>query len=427
MRFKNQTYTLLFLLQWLLLLVSCHKSDTSDPVPPDGADRTVLVYMAAQNSLGGANYHRKDSLEIMNGCKDIPMGGRLLMFIDDQQAPRLYEVMCHMDHPRLVRTWDKDVCSTDPAVLTDVLTYVRQNFVSREYGLVMWSHADGWIPPTDRNYPSPQSVPSLLSFGIDAGTNGKWSDVGPQMDVADMAHAIADAGVHCKFIFFDACLMQNLEVDYALRHVTDYVVASPMATPGNGSYYTHDIQSGFFSEDPSDLARTYLQDVQSPALSADYSDFGLSISCIRTAGLDALAQTLSEVLPHSNVMNRTSADLRGVLHYQAYTRRYAFRPHNYDARQALRAILSAEDFARVSALLDEVVVYHGSSPTFWIGPGNFDYQHVPVSTDDYRSVSLFIPQDVYTTNASATTHGDLNEAFRQTEWYRNAGWAQTGW
>lgn len=427
MLFKTNTYTLL-LIASLLLLVSCHKNDApDDPVLPDGADRTVLVYMAAQNSLGGGNYHHKDSLEIMNGHKSIPMGGRVLMFIDDQYAPRLYEVMCNTDRPRLVKRWDKDICSTDPATLTEVLTYVKQHFVSREYGLVMWSHADGWLPPTNTAYPKSVRRPSLLSFGIDNGTNGKWSDVGPQMDVADMASAIAEAGIHCKFIFFDACLMQNLEVDYALRHVTDYVVASPMATPGNGSYYAHDIQSGFFSEDPSDLARTYLEDVQSTSLSADYSDFGLSISCIRTDALEPLAQALRDALPHSTVMNRASADLSDVLHYQAYTRRYALRPHNYDARQALRAILPAEDFHRVSAALDAAVVYHGSSPTFWIGPGDFDYQYVPVSTDDYRSVSLFIPQTVYTTNASATTHGDLNEAFRQTEWYRDAGWAQTGW
>ncbi len=185
----------------LLLVASCQHDKAE--VPADySTGRTVLVYMAAQNSLGSGNYQKSDSLEIMNGAAYLPQNGRLLMFIDDNRAPRLYEVTKDAKTPKLMRQWADDVCSTDPAVLKDVLSYVRTNFKAADYGLVMWSHADGWLPVTDKSYPGYtsefSSTPTVSSFGIDTGSNKLSSDKGTQMDVSDMAEAIIGSGMHPK-------------------------------------------------------------------------------------------------------------------------------------------------------------------------------------------------------------------------------------
>lgn len=403
-------------------LTSCHKDEATLPVR-----HTVLVYMVAQNSLGyrsnsHLSYAQADSAEMVKGLPYIPEDGRILMYIDDNELPRLYELTHHTSTPRLVRRWTSDVCSASPETFGEVLSYVKSAFPSDDYGLVMWSHADGWLPSTDTTY---TRYASPLSFGIDSGPGSHMSNKGAQMNVGDMARTISETGMHFRFMFFDACLMQNLEVAYALRHATDYVIAAPIATPGAGSDYTNDIRYGFFSSDPSDIARTYLRDVQDP--SYDDPGFGLSISSIRTDRLQALADALKEALPHSSLMGRQSPDFSNVLNYQAYLAQYYFRPHNYDARQALRTILPEEYFQRVNEALNEAVAFHGATDRFWIGPGMWSMQSMPVETDDYRSVSLFVPQTVYTTNAPFSVHGDLNEAFRSTEWYRAAGWDVTGW
>lgn len=52
---------------------------------------------------------------------------------------------------------------------------------------------------------------------------------------------------------------------------------------------------------------------------------------------------------------------------------------------------------------------------------------MPVATGDYRAVSLFVPQQIYTDKAKSTPHGDLNTSFSQTEWYKAAGFDSTGW
>lgn len=432
--FSQPHLSIHFLLPLLLLLLTgCHKDEDNSSEESDATQRTVLVYMAAQNTLGAYNFHTSDSTEIMNARQYVSSNNRMLFLIDDSRAPRLYQVTKDEKEPILVKQWDEDFCTTDPQSLQVVLEYVQTNFEAKEYGLVMWSHADGWIPATNTDYEqyggsaAAISTVRTLSFGIDSGSQGRMSNNGAQMNVEDMADAIAASGMHCKYIFFDACLMQNLEVAYELRDVTDYIIASPASTPGPGCYYTHEVQKGLFSADPSDIARTYLEDVTSTELQAVYTDYGLAISCIETDKLQALADALYEALPYSSLMERQSPDMSGVLAYQNYTSSYYYRPHNYDALQSLRLLLPAEQLEAVEAALNEAVVYYGATSSIWVGPGYSKFIYVPVDTDAYRSVSLFVPQTIYTDNASQSRHGDLNEAYKETAWYKAIGMERTGW
>lgn len=405
----------------LLLPQGC-SDDEDAPAPEEGvpARRTVLIYMAAQNSLGSRGYLDDDLSEILSGRGNIPDADRLLVFVDDG-SPRIYRYVRQESSPRTVRTWTSDVCSTSPATLRDVLEWTRAHYPADEYGLVMWSHASGWVPATDKNYPT---AIRPFSFGIDTGENAAESDDGPEMDVDDMADAIAAAGVHLKYVFFDACLMQNLETGWALRNVTDYVVASPIATPAAGSNYTHQLQNGLFSSNPADIAATYYADVTDPAQVADYGDFGIVISAIQTDRLQPVATALQAALPQSSLSGHASPDMENVLNYQAYTSIYFYRPHNYDARQALRHILPEGQREAALQALENAVVYKAATARFYIGPYN---QRKTVDLTDYAGVSLFVPQQTYSDHAALTKLGDLNAAFRDTEWYTAAGWEATGW
>ena len=323
-------YYILLLLT--LLLCSCHdNTPTPEPVEPGSvtARRTVLVYMSAQNSL--INNVATDSAEIMNGRQYLANNDRMLFFIDDGQSPRLYRVARQWSKPQLVQQWSNNLCSTDPNTLQSVLQWVKTQFPAHEYGLVMWSHADGWLPATDTNYPTTLNAHVAarpFSFGIDTGNQSVWTDDGTQMNVTDMAQAIVQSGMHCRYIMFDACLMQNLEVAYALRHATDYVVASPMSIHNAGAYYTHQLRSGLFAQSPDSIALTYYNDVVNYADSI-YDHMGIAISCIQTDQLEPLAALMKQALPHSLLANGQSANMAQVLSYQNYTYRFYWRPHNY--------------------------------------------------------------------------------------------------
>ncbi len=412
----------ILLLFSLVALTACHKSDDAPlPPTPQKAQRTVLIYMAAQNSLGTSSNQLRDSMEIMAARYAVDDTDRLLFFMDDRYNPRIYQVLKDEAKPKLVHMWDEDLNSTSPETLRDVLTWTKQYYPAEEYGLVMWSHADGWLPSTDTIYTAKMRP---FSFGIDDGDR-IGSDGGTQMNVGDMARVISQVGIHAKYIFFDACLMQNLEVAYTLRNVADYIVAAPMAIPAAGGNYTHLIQDGLFAETPQSIAATYIADISDPMQTDVYGDFGLVISCIRTDRLQAVADALREALPHSALNGRTSPDMSGVQKYQAYTSSYYYRPHNYDARQALQRILPEEQLTTVLETLDAAIVYKAATERFWIGPGFWSYDSVDQS--NFSAISLFVPQQAYTANAAHCLWGDLNTAFAQTEWYDAAGFRQTGW
>lgn len=420
----------LLLLCLCLGLGSCHK-EKSDPVEPGTtkAHRTVLVYMSAQNSLkdyangtfSNSTATLSDSAEIMNGRAYVPNNDRMLLLIDDDsnKAARLYRIARQWSKPQLVAQWSKEFSSTNPKQFQAVLEKVKAEFPAEEYGLVMWSHADGWLPATNRQYTSPTLQPQ--SYGIET-TNGKST----QMDVSDLANAIQLAGMHLRFLQFDACLMQSLEVDYALRNVTDYVVASPMSIASAGGYYTHLMQNGFFAESVDSIVSTYYKDVVSPEMSSTvYENVGIVISCVRTSQLQALANALKAALPYSTLMEHTSTDMEGVLGYQNFCQNYYYRPHAFDALQALERILPTAQFALVKTALLNTISSHKATSSIWRGPYRSNYQTIPVETDNYCGVSMFVPQNAYT--LYPWTGGDLNQAFQQTEWYEACGWSVTGW
>jgi len=382
--------------------------------------------MAAQNSLGSGQWQAKDSAEIWAGRQYISDADRLLLFVDDAANPRIYRIEKDATQPVVVCSWSEDRNSASPDFFREVLVWMRQQYPAQEYGLVLWSHADGWIPSIDKDYATARRALAArpLSFAIDCGED-MASDDGAQMDVDDMAEAIIAAGIHPRYIFFDACLMQNVEVAYALKDATDYVIGSPSSTAAIGSNYTNQLRNAFFNDDPTRIVPTYYADLTATDLPEEYKDFGAVISAIRTDRLEALAAAFKKALPYSLLAGQFSPNMDGVLNYQAYARSYFFRPHNYDAAEAVRQLFPQNIQDDLLEVIDEAIVRKAATSQFWIGPGYFDYQ--TVNADTYCGISLFVPQDIYTTNADRCTHGDHNANFKSTRWYEAAGWAQTGW
>ena len=181
--------------------------------------------MCAENSLGSRGYHRSDSVEIMKGREFISSGDRLLMYIDDHKNPRLYQVDATSDSPKLVRQWNEELCSASPETLQQVLTWTAQKFPADEYGLVMWSHADGWIPAQnpsvnsseDSGLKSKQAPFAPYSWGIDVGAGGSMStDKGADGGSRDRAD---DDSKTCRN-FLQERYISKQTAEYQCQHYT---------------------------------------------------------------------------------------------------------------------------------------------------------------------------------------------------------------
>lgn len=452
-------YICYLLMPALMLLASCHKDDPTIPTEPQRYGRTVLVYMAMQNSLGSSKYHKADSAEIANGMQYIPENDRLLLFIDDKEKPRIYELNSQLAKadpktglpygPKLLKRWDTDLSSASGATLTEVLKFMRDNYFSESYGLVMGSHATGWMPakhPSEgqsaRRAADGQGAAGAeaggrrKTFGIDVGTDGSMvNDHGvggsqaDEMNIEDLAKAIAASGVHPYYILFDACLMQNIEVDYALRNATDYIIASPISISAEGAYYTDLVRKGLFSGSAVDVATTYA-DYYNGRGSIPYTDsYGTVISCVRTAMLENFAYLMRHALHSVSGFAGTSAEeltahmmqanMDEAFYYHPYCSNFYYRPHYYDLVSACMALgVEAPLMSQLRQALSEVVTYYDATSSFWIGPGYYKFQTVPDDRNAWCGVSMFVPQRIYAENAERCTYGDLNEAYKATEWFK---------
>ena len=207
-------------------------------------------------------------------------------------------------------------------------------------------------------------------------------------------------------------MMQSLEVDYTLRNATDYIIASPISTTADGAYYTHQLTDGLFAVNPADIARVYYDDVLK-MVSSSYS-MGMVVSAVKTAGLDSLATLTRKLLDKNGIDLDAEWPMPNVQCYNAYTARTFYRPDCFDAAEAMEAILPEEDAALWRKQLENCVVYKGGTPTFYAegAPGG---GFIALSSG-YSGISMFVPQQKYTDNASLCPYGDLTKAWRQTEW-----------
>ena len=431
----------------IFTLTACSGSDddnTNGPDPePNTYRRSVVIYLAAQNSLGYtepgySSASRLDSLEIIKGLSQLSnTSDNVFLFIDDAQRPRLTRLY-RQGGKGQVRTmvsvekvWSLDVCSTDPATLYEVLSYVSTRYPSESYGLVLWSHGSGWQPSTNV-----QNTLPTKSFGIDVGAAGDMENdtdsrgrTGVQMDICDMAKAIAMSGVHLDFIFFDACQMQNIEVAYELKDVTDYVIGSATLTSAYGAEYSNFIPHALFSYPMNDasalrIASQYFFDaVSNESLREYYGDIGNVNSVIKTSQLENLAQVTGQYISKV-ISDRTSVDMDGVQHYS--DNEHFYSPAHYDMGCVLGRLLSEADYKAWRAEADKCILSHNASEKYLLYQLYDEDVYATLDDPDHMvGVSMFVPNEMYDSNIYRNY--PLNTQFQSTAWYKAANWAATGW
>ena len=157
--------------------------------------RTVIVYMAAENSL--ARYVATDSVEISKALSDIDENARVVLYIDDTKRGGSRICAGSRNFPmRQVKTYDRNICSTDSADMSMVLHDIVRSFPSESYGLVFWSHASGWLFPSEGDTIIGRSS-RRYSFGIDNG-HRSTSDNGEKMSIPTLQNVLTSTPVLCN-------------------------------------------------------------------------------------------------------------------------------------------------------------------------------------------------------------------------------------
>ncbi|MBR2546940.1 MAG: hypothetical protein IKF07_01940 [Eubacterium sp.] len=125
----------------------------------------------------------------------------------------------------------KDELMSDPDTLKAFINYCEANYPADKYDLILWNHGGGPVGGFGVDDHEESIMPQTMPFiGIvDALRDNnvtKQSDDDPSNDAK------------FDFIDFDACLMNNVELNLILADYMDYYIASPELEPGYGQEYS---------------------------------------------------------------------------------------------------------------------------------------------------------------------------------------------
>lgn len=123
--------------------ISCGSSKDEPKEQP--SEHTVIVYMAACNSLGSRGFDQKDLIEMQEAVANNTLHGQVLVYRGDIDGnAKLYRMTA--EGPKPLRDYASDgLSSVHSERMINVLKDARTLAPARSYGLVLWSHGNGWL------------------------------------------------------------------------------------------------------------------------------------------------------------------------------------------------------------------------------------------------------------------------------------------
>ncbi|MCR5714859.1 MAG: hypothetical protein K6F98_08055 [Bacteroidales bacterium] len=392
-------------------LGACHHDDDE---PEE--NRTVLVYMMAENNLSedaiGVKNNGGNIGEMIEGMAGgIGKGNNLVVYVDPRGLPPA--LIRITEHGRdTIRSYAEQN-SISPEIMRGVIDEVIRKFPASSYGLILWSHGNGWLPASaaDRyvqiaSKMNPMSMQDIedkplwdvrdpyavrsadtRAFGVEGNVN--W------MEIDELVSALPSHTF--DFIMFDACFMASTEVVYALKEKADYIVGSAIEILARGFPYDEITRLLFQHEPHMKVAKGFFNFYNRQSGSSRSG----AIAVIDTKYLDLLAEKFS-ALVSGKADQIASFDISGI---QILDRAPS---HNHFDLGDFAGHIAGEDqaaLAEFQSALDKAVPYKASTPSL--------LNRLFINT--YSGLNVYIPLSAY---------ADLNVAYRQTPWSVATGFGQ---
>ncbi len=386
----------------LVLFISCSDDDKKGEddinVPSQNARHTVLMYMAVDNSLysetsGVLNrVLRGVNISGLNDCN-------FVVYLDNRgELPRLMDVRIGEGGKAQWRTVNSynEQDSSSPEVLNRIIGEVSTRYPSDSYSLIISSHGMGWIPIVDsyaatKMLKTEMSLPDGINFSdVSVATRAFIQDRNNWMEIDEFCRAVPDRMF--DFILFDACYMGSVEIAYALRNKTDYLIFSPAEVLAEGFPY-HLLMGDMLIPEP-DL-QAICEGYFNYYANKTGTDCSATIALVDCSQMEALASAVRNVLSESGTRGAID-DYLQVQRYDRLSARILFDLDDYMSRIGVSA------YNRFVSQLEKTVIYKAATPSMLIGNSGFYINH-------YSGLSTYIWQDQYQT---------LNGVYSQLEWYR---------
>lgn len=417
---KKWLYTLL-----VIVLAAC-SNEIPEQQPAKRSGRTVLAYLISNNKAGSLDTYLRDNVidmytalgNMKESCTllvfyrpytgDTPLSNPTLMsFYADGRgninnlaaltgSDLTFDAVCRIAQKKEY-TMNSQI-ATDPAVMEEVFTDMQTVAPSDSYGLILGSHATGWMKGN--------SVQSK-AFGDDSGYH---------IDIPDLVNVLKKSfSEKLDFVLFDACMMGNAEVGYELKDVTSHCIASVMETPVYGFPYDHI------------LPYLYTENIDYPAVCHEFMSFNKTnnlwgtcavMDCSQMENLaSAVKAKLSEWQDALSSVSMQNVQQYGVNSYKYFS---------YDVLDFFRelgrksGVVKTTDLneaiASVQSALNQAVIAKDC-----LSGVDYDFEGLTIDGTRFCGIGMYIPGEYNRYVANKTTWNSYYE--QSISWYRAAGWA----
>lgn len=387
-----------------VLFPSCVKEDRSEA-------QYVLIYLAGNNSL---SYYAQDNVDQL-AMGFLPPDGdpnrAVFVYLHTYNAaPELRKYSLTKEgnmRISVVVRYDENTNSADPATLTRVANDVQMLWPAKNRGLILWSHATGYLPEGYFNDPKELAgrrimdmedpYRNLVKSSEDSLTRTFGNDYNgdKEMEIAEVSAALP---FHYDYIIFDACLMGGIEVAYEMKDNCDYIVFSPTEILAQGfpyymmmdALFNRDVKDGLIAT-AEEYYRYYYERSQVERTK------GCTVSVIQTDQLEGLAKVAASIFDrHRNEIFALNGS-----YIQQYFRlnRHWF----YDLRDIVSKVADADEYSKFCTALDRAVIYRAATERFL---------SIIIDPKKYSGLSSYLPNPEYEY---------LNEFYKTLAWNKATG------
>ena len=119
---------------------------------------------------------------------------------------------------------------TSPDSLANFINWAVKAYPAKKYMLIVHDHGGGYTPDEEL----PEAIPAAAARRSLVGDDG---NEGHHFTAKSFRRALTQANVRFETVFMDACLMNNLEYQFELHDLCDYVIAPTYSKPSiDGAY-----------------------------------------------------------------------------------------------------------------------------------------------------------------------------------------------
>jgi len=381
------------LLTALLFFTACSKDEIPEPSGPVG--HTMLLYMPGRDLLIKGYYEQNIEGVERAVAAGATRNGRMLVCYQPESHDRAtlleinYDARQQKAVRKVLKTYEAFRAETTASV-QELFADVQRFASTKSYGLVIGCHGLGWVPagtPLPRSYQPERPLPGAL---VTRATRF-FGDSGHQLNIAQLADAVAGLPFRFDYLIFDDCFMANIETLYDLRRSFDYIIASPCEILAAGFPYDRVVPRLFASDGP-DLSGTCRE------FWNFYTSYSTPSGCISLAvmsELDALAAAVAEI--HAGPTRAYDVD---KLQYYEGMSTHLF----YDLDDYIRAICADDNrYTRFKEQLNRTFPENCRlyTPSFYSA-----YNGVMNDIKTYSGVTTSEPSQLYT------------DQHKETAWYK---------